>query len=520
MRLRSRVLVALTSSVVLLGGSTGGAQAATVPQVSGVTANGVNLSTQKLAVRWTAVSSATYQSRWASSTSGLAAAHVYGSSYTSALSPVLSSVCSTWYAQVRAVRGGVYGSWSAPRALAFNAPSYVPAATPVTSGQTSTTAAQVRWSRVPGAAGYRAHWSPAPYGHWPGVFPYTPMTGGLATGLGINLPAVGSKDHFMGARYGNPLFFQLETKRCSGTYVKAPWNLGWPKAYPPGSATGGRIRIGSYNIEAISTPTYTKVDDLADNIVRQNLDVIGLQETTAAHGTTLADLIAAIGRKGQGDWRGVGESEVFVLWRTSRWAQVSETDIGRPVDRSAATPIPTPAVRLTPAVADPSRQDIVVVSAHLEDRTRFFPSATIPERKADTHAAAASLLAALDRANPTHLPTLVAADLIGNFGSGYCDESSSPVCQPEGQPTFIRAGFLDAQAAVTKTGVAYSTLNKHVANQARDVSGAGGRADFIVVKGFTGVSAYAVVPKTYGDASAAYQSDHNIVAAELFIPAG
>jgi len=509
----------LFGALALVGLTPGGAAASTVPQVTGLTANGSNLSTQKLGVKWTAVSGATYQSRWATSTSGLSAAHVYSNTLTSALSPVLSNFCATWYAQVRALKGGAYGAWSTPKALTFAGLSSVPAAKPTTSSQTSTTAAQIHWARVGGAVGSRAHYSPAPYGNWPGVYPYTATTGSSTTGLGINLPAVGPKDHFMGARYGNPLFFQLETKRCNGSYTKAPFSLVWPKAYPPGdSTTGNMVRIGSYNIEAISSPTVTKINDLADNIARQNLDVIGLQEATAWQAPTVSDLIAALSAKGQGDWQAAGRGEVYVMWRTSRWSKVSDTDIGKPVDSTAATPLPTPGVHLTPAVHDASRQDIFVASVHLEDRRKFFPDATIPERKKDAHDAAASLLTAIAAANPTHLPTLVAADFIGNFGSGYCDESSSPACQPEGQPTFIRAGYLDAEAAVTRAGVAYSTLNKHVANQAPDVSGFGGRADFIVAKGLTGFNKYVVVPKTYGNASAAYQSDHNLVYAELFVP--
>jgi len=519
MRLIVPSAVALCGALVLVGLMPGGAAAATVPQVTGLTANGSNLSTQKLGVKWTAVSGATYQSRWASSTSGLSAAHVFSNTLTSALSPALSNVCLTWYAQVRALKGGVYGAWSTPKALTFAGLGTVPAAKPSTSTQTSTTAAQIRWTKVPGATGYRAHYSPAPYGNWPGVYPYTPMTGASTTGLSINLPAVGPKDHFMGARYGNPLFFQLETKRCNGTIAKAPFSLAWPKAYPPGSSTtGNMIRIGSYNIEAISSPTVTKINNVADNIVRQNLDVVGLQEATGAHANTIADLIAALSSKGQGDWRAAGRGAAYVLWRSSKWSKVSDTDIGRPVDTTATTPLPTPGVRLTPAVPDPARRDIFVASVHLEDRTKFDPDATIPERKKDAHDAAAALLTAIGSANPTGLPTLVAADFIGNFGTGYCDESSSPACQPEGQPTFIRAGYLDAQAALTKAGVAYSTLNKHKANQAPDISGYGGRADFIVAKGFTGINKYVVVPKTYGDASAAYQPDHNLVYAELFVP--
>lgn len=525
------LITALVGALVATAVTAGAAQAATVPKVGGLTANGSNLVTAKLGVKWSKVTGASYQVRWASSTAALSKAKVYATTKTSALSPALGNVCLTWYAQVRAKKSGKYGAWSTAKALKFSGTSGVPAATPITTGQTSTSSAQVRWTKVPGAAGYRAHYSPAPYGNWPGYFPYTSTTPYTSSGLSIALPTVAAAgDRFMAPQYGNPLFFQLETKRCSGTYAKAQFGLVFPKALPPGDATtGDALAFGSYNVELFPTAAdaATKMVNLADNIAAANLDVVTLQEASKQ---TSIDLVAQLAAtEGQADWAyatigntsGVNQQ---ILFRTGKYTEVSSTNIGNATDGTAATPLATPLAQLAPTDPDPKLQDIIVVGVHLEDRTKFFPTATIPERKADASAAATVLLNNIAANNPTGLPVLAAGDYKGNFGGGgaatdgYCDESSTPSCTGEGQPTFIRGGFIDAQGAVTKVGIQYGTVNKHVANQPAGNSGFGGRADFILLKGFTGTSRYENVRKAYGDASATYQSDHNLIFANVFVP--
>jgi endonuclease/exonuclease/phosphatase family metal-dependent hydrolase len=511
------------------------ARTAAVPKVSGLAAGASNAVTAKLSVRWRKVTGATYQVRWASTTKGLTRAHRYAVKTTSAVSPTLSNICITWYAQVRAKKAGRFGAWSVAKALRFSV-STVKVPTPVTAGQTSTTQAQVRWTRSAGAVGYRLHYSPAPFGNWPGYFPYTPFTAPSATGVSVNLPHVATGDRFMGAAYGNPLFAQLEVKKCTGTtYPRSTFFPVFPKALPAGSpTTGNALAFGSYNLElAPTTSTFpTKVVDIANNIATHNLDVVALQE---ANTQTATSVIAQLALQGQAGWEACTQGQQAVIYRKKDWvlkAAGSCVDVGESVDGdedvpsdAAKTPLPTPGVTLTPATPDPTRRDIFVASIHLEDRSRFDSTATIPQRKQDAHDAALVLLANIANANATGLPTLVAGDFKGNFGgtagvpgAGYCDESSTPFCAGEGQPTFIRNGYLDARGAVTKVGIQYPTVSAHVATPVASSSGVGSRADFIVVKGFTGISRYENVIKTYGNASDTYQPDHNLIFANLFIP--
>ncbi|MCX6395462.1 MAG: hypothetical protein NTV23_03140 [Propionibacteriales bacterium] len=514
------------------------ARPAAVARVGGLTAAGSNTVTAKLAVKWARVVGATYQVRWASATSRLAAAKLYSSTTTLTSSPPLSNICITWYVQVRARKNGVAGPWSAAKGLRFTIP--VPKVpTPITTGQTSTGQAQVRWARSPGAAGYRLHYSPAGFGNWPGYFPYTATTPSYASGINVPLPAVAPRDRFMNGAYGNPLFVQLEVKRCSGSYAKAPFVPVFAKALPPGSAaTGDALTFGSYNLEL--NPTIaddpTKMVNLADNISDHGLDVVALQETNKKSAQDLITQLATT--ENQSDWAAAASGNATtmpqqIIFRTTKYTEVDSGDIGQPADgtkavasNAARTPLPTPWVRLAPVDPDPVHQDFFVVSLHLEDRARFDTDATVVERKYDAHVAAEALLREIDLINPAglDLPVIAAGDFQGNFGSGgpvgagYCDEASTPACSPEGQPTFIRSGFIDSQGAVTKVGIQYGTVNKHVLDQPAANSGFGGRADFIVLREFTGASRYENVRRSYGDAGADQQSDHNLVFVNLFVP--
>lgn len=529
---RSRSVAAALVAVgalVVVGLAVPAAQArasAKVPRVSGLAAAGSNLAAARLAVKWKRVKGATYQVRFGTSTASLAKAPLITTRATAAWSQVLSSTCPTWYAQVRAKKKGRFGAWSARKALKFSTGS-VAAATPITTGQTSSNQAQVRWVRKPGAAGYRLHYSPGPYGNWPGYFPYTATTAPSATGTAVNLPAVGPGDRMMGAAYGNPLFVQLETKKCSGTYAKAQFTSVWPKGFPAGDATtGSKVRVGSYNLENAAAGS-TKIDNIADNIAKQSLDVVALQEAFSA-GTDLKDQLST--GEGQTDWETYTVGAQQIMWRSSAWSKVDGYDVGMPAEvgpdpDAAKTPLPTPAVRLTPATPDPTRSDILVTSVHLEDRDLFVEGTPpVADRKQDAHEAAVIILDKIEALNPQPgaIPVIAAGDFKGNFGgggqpagAGYCDENSTPFCAGEGQPTFIRAGYIDAQAAESKSGVEYGTVNKHLAQTPNPI-GFGGRADYILFRGFPGVAKYVNVVTFYGDVTK--QPDHNLVYAEAYVP--
>ncbi|MFL6060655.1 MAG: hypothetical protein ACJ72E_05455 [Marmoricola sp.] len=506
--------------LLVIGLAVPSAQArAGVPTVSGVTLIGQDWYGSRLRVKWRAVAGATYQVRWAYKTSVLGRAKRVASRTASAYSPSLSNRCIPWYVQVRAIKSGHAGKWSGAKRVVFkNSLPSTPAYS--TSSQTSSSQAQVHWSYTPYVAKYRLHWSPAPFDKWTGFTGYTPFVGQTARSAAINLPAVGPGDKFMNVAYGNPVFAQMQyTNGCVSNVRQSTFFPVWPKPHDPGVGSGDPVWFGTYNVEDVPTAAKnaTKIADIADNIASHYLDVVSLQEASL---TTANDIVNQLDLgEQQSDWEVVpsGRSAAQqIIFRSGRYKVDSSGTFGQAQDSSASTPLITPWAeleRVTPG--DPRSQHFEVMAVHLEEPV----TDDVPTKKAATHAAAASLLRELTAQNTAHLPVIAAGDLKGNF-NGYCDENSRPACQPEGQPTFIRGGFYDAQGAVTKVGIQYNTVNKHVADQPANLSGFGGRADFILLDGFTGSNRYEVVHRTYGNASSAYQPDHNLVTAEVFVPYG
>lgn len=518
-------VVAVLVAALLVAGPVPGATAAGTPTVTGVTPAGQDWANARLKVRWTRISGATYQVRWATSTARLSRAKAYVARTNAATSPTLSTRCVPWYAQVRAVRSGRVGPWSRARSVRFTRGTPAPPTIDVTT-QTNPAAAQVRWTGTAYAARYRLDWSAAPYGAWAGfAHNYTPWLAAAARGASVTVPAnPAPKDRFLAPAYGNPVFAQLQYDNgCTQTPRRSTYFAAFPKPRDPGD--GDLVSIGSYNLE--NTPHHgsesTKIANIADNIAARNLDVVALQEADAQ---SAADVIARLeNAESQPGWDSFGVGAQQVIWRTSAWQAVAGTgsNLGRPGDGTAATPLPTPGIRLTPAVPEPGRQDVFVASIHLEDGARWDSGATPAERKRDAHLAAGILLDEIASANPDDVPVLAAGDFKGNFGggsfpvsAGYCDENNG--CVGEGQPTFVRAGYWDAQTAVEKVGIAFSTVNKHVAPQPEAATGVAGRPDFILARGAGGFTYYRNVVKTYGDASSAQQSDHNLLFARVMVP--
>ncbi|TWG92313.1 Endonuclease/Exonuclease/phosphatase family protein [Nocardioides sp. J9] len=523
------VLVAVLLGLLAAVGAPGPAQAARTPTVTGLAAAGQDWAGTRLKVRWKAVPGATYQVRWARSQAALSKATVQRVTTRAATSPTLGNRCVTWYAQVRAVRQGTVGAWSRPRGLRFTlGPLGTPRLAAPSSAQVSEQAVRFTWTAARYAARYRLDWSAAAHGQWADFsHNYTRWQASGDRSATIPLPATpAAGDRFLAPAYGNAVFAQLQYDTgCTSKARRTQYVGAFPRPRDPG--TGDLVSVGSYNVELSPTTSSRprKIANIADNIARRGLDVVALQE---AREQTAKDLVRRLAdAEGQKDWTQWGVGAQRVLWRTGAWRAVlgGKVDVGRASDKSAATPLPAPAVRLTPALGAwaPGRQDIFVVSVHLEDRRRFDAGATVKERKRDAHLAASALLDRIAAVNRGGVPTLVLGDLKGNFGggglpagAGYCDENAG--CVGEGQPTFVRAGFWDAQSAVTKVGVEYGTLNKHVARPPRSVTGVGGRTDYILARGTGGFTFYRNVVATYGDASAIHQPDHNLLVARVVVP--
>ncbi|GAA4810054.1 endonuclease/exonuclease/phosphatase family protein [Nocardioides caeni] len=514
------LLALLAVPIAAPGPSSALARVAPPPKVTGVTPVGQEWVAAKLQVRWRAIPGASYQVRWGRTTAALARARVHPSPRASATSPALSTRCEPWRVQVRAVRSGRVGPWSSARQVRFtNRAPGVPALRHSATVQTSETAARVTWGRTPYVARYRLDWSAAPNGYWKGFeHNHTPWQGPASTGVSIQLPAAATAgDRFLHPAYGNPVYGQLNYDNgCTRTYRKSGWFGFFPQSRVPDA--GDAVAFGTYNTELPSRlgAVPAKIANLAENIASQDLDVVVLQE---ANDDRAQSLLARLDARGQTDWTSHGVGSQQVMWRTSQWELVEGTALGMANDGNPATPLPTPGVRLTPAagVADPQRQDIFVVSVHLEDT----PGGTVAQRKRNANKAAGILLDQIAAAGTAGLPVLAGGDFKGSFsdgsaGSGSCDESNG--CVGEGQPTFVRAGFWDSRTAPVKDGLAFGTVNKHVANPPRNSTGVGNRTDFLLAKGAGGFTLHRNVVRTFGDASDSHQSDHNLVVAHVVIP--
>jgi endonuclease/exonuclease/phosphatase family metal-dependent hydrolase len=397
---------------------------------------------------------------------------------------------------------------SAPHATAVRCRTAV-VPKPRTATQTSSSQAQVRWAAGARVAKYRLHWSPAPFGRWPGFNPFTRWVGKAARGTAVNLPAVGTGDKFMNVAYGNPIFAQLQVyNACNKSVRQSTYVPVWPKAKDPGSsATGDALAVGSYNVELYPTTATKpyKMTNIANNIASKGLNVVLLQEASPA---TARDLVSKLGPSWSAVATGTNVNQQ-ILYRNADFTVDANGLFGQ-TDTNASTPALTPWARLLPVGATSHQKGLFVVSVHLEESA----SKSVPTKKAAAHYAALALLKGIAGANQPALPVVAGGDFKGNFNT-YCDEKSRPACVGEGQPTFVRAGFYDAQAAVHKIGIQYATVNKHAATQVANRSGFGGRADYLLIKGFTGSYSYEVVRKT---GSATYWPDHNMIVAHLFIP--
>jgi hypothetical protein len=85
----------------------------------------------------------------------------------------------------------------------------------------------------------------------------------------------------------------------------------------------------------------------------------------------------------------------------------------------------------------------------------------------------------------------------------------------EAPPTFVRGGYYDAMAALSKVNVGYGTFN---GGQRQDPSqtGVSPRADYVMLRGFRGSNAYVNVANW--SLGGLIPSDHNLVYADVTVP--
>lgn len=481
---------------------------AALARVSGIGGAGQDFSGARLRAHWRAVPGATYQTRWASTKAGLGRAVPRATTATSAYSPALNR-CTTSYVQVRAVRSGSVGPWSAPKGLRFT--SKRPAVARL-SGVGLPDAVQFRWPYASYATRYRVRWNAAPFGKFPGAQTYVgggwlPASARSATLRLSTTPHAGDK--MMGVAYANAVFAQIETNNiCRPTALpRSRYIPVFPKAPDPGA--GDRMRMGTYNVELFPSGG-SRIATIADNISSHGLQVVALQE---ANETTADALVARLG----GSWSAVPSvrlSEGQILYRNDVFRMTSRGSFAVPNPKPGTSDLITPWVKLAQvSPSDRSRsQSIMVVSVHLAEN----PSASDLAQKASTGAAAQVAIRAINAANPEGLPVISAGDY-RYMREPFCDD---PTCHVEAPPTFVRSGYYDAMAAVTKVNYQYTTVNGHSRTyQAISSSGVGTRADYILLKGFRSSVRYEnVINRFIPGTDKVTPSDHNLVLADLVIP--
>jgi len=490
----SALLVSVTTTTVEARGKKKSSR------VFAVTRVGQDWYNARLKIGWRAVPGASYQMRWSYTPSKLSYSKVVksgtsGGTYTGTLDRGR-----TWYVQVRAVKAGRIGPWSPTRGLRFLNP--WPKA-PTLTRVSLPGAVQFSWGYTPYASRFRVRWSPAWYGNWPSSATYIDRTSGGWVGQAARhskyvVPTqTVAGDNYLAVAYANPVFAQIEANNAynPGASQRSKWVAAFPT--PPTPAPGTAVRMGSYNVELY--PTGDRAKAVARNISDHGLTVAALQEANSA---TAAAVAASLGGAWHYTSSGRGTAQQ-ILYRSDKFTDTRRGEFDVPNPKTPSSPLRTPWVRLAPTNGGKAFH---VVSVHFSEASSKSPL----DKNRDTGLAAQRAMEKIDGFNSADEPVIVAGDL--RYGrEPYGDPSGYTAAQP----TFVRGGYYDAMAAISKTNVNYSVVNAGTA-QVPHPSGLGPRSDHILVKGFRGSSSYVNVVNWPSGAAA--PSDHNLIYADLMIP--
>jgi hypothetical protein len=497
-----RLVVTALSTLLLVGAFQVAADASGTPRVASVKVRGQNWCASTMRLTWKGVAGATYQVRWASAKARLRSAApvtVRGRSVNAG--PLAGG---TSYFQVRALRHGRAGAWSAVRVGRFS--SHWPGE-PVLSGHGVANGVQFTWGCTQYASRYRVAWSAAPFGKWPETPSY--VSGWLpqyARSSTFGVSAVPqSGDHMLGVAYANPVFGQLEAGNPSGGVRHS---TGWEPVFPapPDPGPGDPMRVGTYNV-MLNPTDGSRLAAIAANINSHALGVVALQE--ANDGTAKA-LVRALGA----GWAYVAPGNIApqqILYRTDVFRAADSGSFYVPNPQTPSLPDLTPWVRLERLASGGQSQPVYVVSAHVtEDGNK-----SAMDRKRDAGIVAQVLMEGVGRANPAGSPVVLAGDL------HYLREPYNDVPgYVEAPPTLVRGGYYDAMAALSKDNIAYQTFNggngTTAPRQAPAQSGVAGRSDYVMLKGFRSSNAYVNVANW--SLNGLVPSDHNLVYADVTVP--
>ncbi|MBW8750091.1 MAG: hypothetical protein JF565_01535 [Propionibacteriales bacterium] len=498
-----RRLLATGLCTLLLCGGLEAAAHAGVARVSGVHVGAQNRCAATMRVKWRAVKGASYQVRWASSKSRLAAANLLSvGHHVASVGPL--SVSGPSFIQVRAVRQGKPGAWSKIGKGRFSSARFgQPCAL---SGHGVPGGVEFTWNATPGASAYRVRWAAAPFGKWPDTASYVSgWLPGTARASDFAVPVTPqSGDHMLGVAYANPIWGQLEARNKKGTVRRSQ---GWQPVFPapPDPGAGDPLRVGTYN--TMLDPTGARAQVIAENIRSHGLGVAALQES----GPTSAPAIAAALGAGW-DYAPKGApTPQTIVYRSSAYRLLASGAFYVANPKQPSTPIDTPWALLQPVNGSAHSQAVYVVSMHVTED----PNKSVMDRKRDAGLMAQSVMDEMNRINTAGRPVIVAGDL-HYLREPFTDTPG----YVEAPPTLVRGGYYDAMAAVSKTNVGYQTFNggngTTAPHQDLSQSGVAPRADYIMLKGFRGSNAYVNVANW--SLNGVTPSDHNLVYADVTVP--
>ena len=501
----TRLFVTVLCTVLLLSVCTTTAEARRgnkSNKVFGISRAGQDWYNSRLLVKWRAVRGASYQMRVAYHPSKLGYATLIksgtsGGTYTGKLDRA-----KTWYVQVRSVKSGRIGPWSAARGLTFT--NSWPGV-PVLSRASLPGAVQFKWGYTPYASRYRVRWSAAWYGQWPSAATYVNRTTGgwvgqtarQSTYVVPSRPAPG--DNYLAVDYANPVFGQVEASNGyrAGASQRSKWVAVFPT--PAAPAAGDLVRMGTYNVKLF--PTGARAAQIASNISSHGVTVVALQEANTATADSLLGYLGSAWSKAPSG-TGTGQQ---ILFRDDKFKLLSSGKFNVPNPKAPSSPLATPYARLGHVNPVQGSQNFHVVSVHFSEDAR--KSKLLQNR--DTGLAANAAMNAINGFSASE-PVIVAGDI--RYGREPYGDPSGYVAA---HPTFVRAGYYDAMAAVSKTNTAYSVVNAG-AHQVPHPSGLGPRSDHILSKGIRGSLSYVNVANWSSGGS--IPSDHNLVYADLRIP--
>jgi len=404
----------------------------------------------------------------------------------------------------------------------------------------------VTWPAARYATKYRVRFGPAPWNAWLSATHNTRWLSAKTRSKVIRVSTDYVHDStMMAVPYGNAVFVQVQATnpKMKGHVRKSRWIHAFPGAPTP--AAGAPVRFGTYNVRLGGAAQNQqggiawsrRYPVIADNLARNHLDVVALQEIfadrvggdPATQTFGVDDIVRALTARTGDKWEyaGVKADEGRIAYDSTKFAVLASGHVYvTNFIKGGKTTLPYAV--LAPLVGDvPNRaQAFLVTSIH------FVPSAPADGKHlaavnkqtgqnarellvqlADVKAALAGNDATADLANA---PQIVAGDFTsGNLNYG---DTGAP------QPTLVRSGFYNAMAATVKSGVQWPTVNKLQYPERIASSGVGTTADTILMRGITGARYYRNVANFRGSSAEGTEvlptppSDHNLVFADIQIP--